>query len=333
MINHQCEPNAFVFFEGNQVRVRSLRRIPAGGEIFVSYADPRMDVLRRRYVLKTTHFIECQCKRALPSPNFPDRPESDTLLPGTRCTRELAEHGHDVLRHARLLQSQNLIDSATYGASVSFFHIAATQAKPEIIKLYNDTLGMIVTTAYPPQGKWPDHIDPLPLARMTLAGMHKTNGELVKALRYGLKGCLFAGSTRRRRGPVWVSDLHELLRILVEIGMEPDDSSDYENDVVPNRLHIRLVTSAYFQELCLAAKRAYGSDAAFTQAVLRWAAVFRNVPNQPPPSHPEFAKRFVESQLKLLDWANIPKSRAVVLSAESDDVLALAEDLKALSTG
>ncbi len=67
MMNHQCQPNAFVFFEGNQIRVRSLRTIPAGGELFVSYTDPRMDVLRRRETLKTTDFIDCQCTSHCPS--------------------------------------------------------------------------------------------------------------------------------------------------------------------------------------------------------------------------------------------------------------------------
>jgi len=65
MMNHQCNPNAHVFFEGNQVRARSLRRIHAGDEIFVSYADPRMDVLRRRDILKETQFIDCKCKSDL----------------------------------------------------------------------------------------------------------------------------------------------------------------------------------------------------------------------------------------------------------------------------
>src|SRR3569833_2430934 len=62
MMNHQCNPNAHVFFEGNQVRARSLRRIHAGDEIIVSYAAPRMDVLRRRDILKETQFIDCKCK-------------------------------------------------------------------------------------------------------------------------------------------------------------------------------------------------------------------------------------------------------------------------------
>ncbi len=62
MMNHSCSPNAVVFFEGGQVRVRSLGKIAEGGEIFVSYVDPRMDVLRRREALRKTHFIECHCK-------------------------------------------------------------------------------------------------------------------------------------------------------------------------------------------------------------------------------------------------------------------------------
>ena len=62
-INHSCDPNAFVFFEGNQLRVRSLKRIPAGGEITVCYVDPTIDVAMRQELLKRDHFFDCCCSR------------------------------------------------------------------------------------------------------------------------------------------------------------------------------------------------------------------------------------------------------------------------------
>ncbi len=181
--------------------------------------------------------------------------------------------------------------------------------------------------AYPPKGDWPDSVDPLPMARMIMAGMQKTNGALAAALRSCLKGCLLGG---HRRGPIWVSDLQELARILVDIGQQPQDSPVLEKGAVPERIHIRLVTSGYLQELCMAAMQTYGLDAAFTRAVLRWADALRRVPDQPPPDHPEFAKRFNESQVRLLEWAGMAKSKGIVLSG-GDDVLRLSAGLESLS--
>lgn len=66
IINHSCVPNAFVTFEGCQLRVRSLRPIAAGEEITVSYADPSMPVFNRQKFLRDMYFFECHCRfRAL----------------------------------------------------------------------------------------------------------------------------------------------------------------------------------------------------------------------------------------------------------------------------
>ncbi len=73
MINHSCKPNAHVFFEGQKLWVRSLQKIPAGGEITICYLDPTLDVAARRSILKRDHFFECRCKSGnrpcLPNPN------------------------------------------------------------------------------------------------------------------------------------------------------------------------------------------------------------------------------------------------------------------------
>jgi hypothetical protein len=48
LMNHSCDPNAFVFHEGSELRVRSLKPIRAGEEITQSYYDGDTDVLPRR---------------------------------------------------------------------------------------------------------------------------------------------------------------------------------------------------------------------------------------------------------------------------------------------
>jgi SET and MYND domain-containing protein len=60
-MNHACEPNALVFYEGRQLRVRALRPLRAGEEITMNYTDPKAHVLTRQPALKT-FFIDCKCE-------------------------------------------------------------------------------------------------------------------------------------------------------------------------------------------------------------------------------------------------------------------------------
>lgn len=61
LINHSCDENTHIFFEGNELRVRSVRSLKAGDEIFVCYTDARADVLQRRDDLKKFFRIDCNC--------------------------------------------------------------------------------------------------------------------------------------------------------------------------------------------------------------------------------------------------------------------------------
>lgn len=61
-INHSCDPNAFVFFEGNQMHVRSLRPLRAGEEITQTYVDMSAAVFYRQVITEKDYFFKCACK-------------------------------------------------------------------------------------------------------------------------------------------------------------------------------------------------------------------------------------------------------------------------------
>jgi hypothetical protein len=65
LMNHSCDPNAFVLFEGDMLCVRSLRQLAVGEEITQCYADVEMDVLLRQQVLKSEYFFDCFCECAV----------------------------------------------------------------------------------------------------------------------------------------------------------------------------------------------------------------------------------------------------------------------------
>lgn len=62
LMNHSCDPNTFAFFEGRQLRVRSLKPIQAGDEITVSHVDAREGFTMRHDVLWFKYFIDCKCE-------------------------------------------------------------------------------------------------------------------------------------------------------------------------------------------------------------------------------------------------------------------------------
>jgi SET domain-containing protein len=62
MINHSCDPNAFVVFEGNTLHVRAIRKLAAGEEITQYYTYVDFDVWLRRRDLKSKYFFDCFCK-------------------------------------------------------------------------------------------------------------------------------------------------------------------------------------------------------------------------------------------------------------------------------
>jgi SET and MYND domain-containing protein len=70
LMNHSCDPNAFVVFEGNVLCVRSMRKLAAGEEITQCYTDVDMDVLLRRQALKSEYFFDCCCECIAPIPRY-----------------------------------------------------------------------------------------------------------------------------------------------------------------------------------------------------------------------------------------------------------------------
>lgn len=61
-INHSCDPNAFLYVEDGHIIARSLRHIPAGEEITISYVDTMLPLESRRNLLSLEYFFHCFCK-------------------------------------------------------------------------------------------------------------------------------------------------------------------------------------------------------------------------------------------------------------------------------
>lgn len=71
VINHSCDPNAFAFFDGRRLYIRSLKTIAAGEEITISYLDPTITVCIRHEILQHEYFFDCRCAPPLTPPAHP----------------------------------------------------------------------------------------------------------------------------------------------------------------------------------------------------------------------------------------------------------------------
>ncbi|CAG8890936.1 unnamed protein product [Penicillium egyptiacum] len=63
LINHSCEYNSTVGFDGEELYVKAMRPIKKGEQIFISYIDTTTPYDIRRNELKERYFFDCQCTK------------------------------------------------------------------------------------------------------------------------------------------------------------------------------------------------------------------------------------------------------------------------------
>jgi SET and MYND domain-containing protein len=68
LLNHSCDPNAVVLFDGAAAIVRALKPIAAGDELTISYIDRATDRYERQQQLMSQYFFTCSCSRCVGPP-------------------------------------------------------------------------------------------------------------------------------------------------------------------------------------------------------------------------------------------------------------------------
>uniref|UniRef100_A0A8C9FXB7 [histone H3]-lysine(4) N-trimethyltransferase n=1 Tax=Pavo cristatus TaxID=9049 RepID=A0A8C9FXB7_PAVCR len=61
LLNHSCDPNCVIIFEGYQLLLRSVREIQIGEELTISYIESLMPTSERQKQLKRQYCFECDC--------------------------------------------------------------------------------------------------------------------------------------------------------------------------------------------------------------------------------------------------------------------------------
>ena len=153
-----------------------------------------------------------------------------------------------------------------------------------------------------PASRWPDTLDPVPLLYKRLGNMHSLRGSGVAAFQCGVKGCAF---TDWKLGPEWVYDLHDLIRLMTAIVVQPPNRTAFRDKTFLNSKEFWDVYHGLLHMLLRASEKTFGSDTAYTRAVRKWFDDTVEGTEDPLPGSPKFQERFRAAHEKLLSWAGV----------------------------
>ncbi|KAI2787533.1 hypothetical protein POX_f07902 [Penicillium oxalicum] len=89
LINHSCDYNATVGFDGEELFVKAIRPIKKDEQIFISYIDTTTPYAVRRKELSERYYFDCQCTKCAKGPDGPEDQFSHS--PKDRTALEAAE--------------------------------------------------------------------------------------------------------------------------------------------------------------------------------------------------------------------------------------------------
>ncbi|ROV99523.1 hypothetical protein VMCG_06318 [Cytospora schulzeri] len=313
LINHCCDENAHIFFEGRETRCRALKDIPAGSEITVCYPDVRQDVLQRRRTLKEHFYITCNC---------------------SKCKDEMAEHvAADVKYndHINILRgAQEKLNKLQHTYATAFNNYTARNIKA--VLEYQNKLLDIEKEVYH-GGNWPSHMEPMPTALRTLGCMFRDLNYVV-GLEFILKGTLY---NRHHSGPSWVLDLMAVVKYMIFIA-QSNDGDDFKwtgaghPEVLGGRATLRDVARGYMAIVCVDSKFTFGLDTKYVRALYKMAGDIIDRRGDPTIETDEFGQRFEESQERLMAWGKLKAGRGLELPSR-EVIVELKKDCQAVKAG
>src|SRR5271170_2282163 len=92
LLNHSCNPNAAIVFDGNFASIRSIRDIVQSEQVTISYIDNTYKRSTRREQLRIGYFFECQCVGCVP-PDNKFLPRDSFICENTKCKSLIPEPG------------------------------------------------------------------------------------------------------------------------------------------------------------------------------------------------------------------------------------------------
>lgn len=103
LLNHSCDPNCVIVFEGTCLHLRTVKEIPQGEELTISYIDVKMPSHMRQLQCQRQYCFTCDCDRCMSK----DKDE-DMLAGDEEASREMK---HSLARLEELRSENNLTEA------------------------------------------------------------------------------------------------------------------------------------------------------------------------------------------------------------------------------
>ena len=272
LVNHDCKPNAFIFFQDGFLHVHALKKIEAGAEITASYCKSVLDVYHRVTDLRMDHFFECTC---------------------TRCCDEVARNFKVGPEFSRLIRTKHL-GLIKMIQNVAWDHqFLCTQ----IIDEFKEAAELTANQTFP-DGEWPAHYEMFGLVHLHIARCDSMHGRHCMALQGGFVGVL---SAVVREGPAWCNRIF-IMAIILHRALQWMREEVSPRSMV--RLHLReddlrVVLAGWLRELAWLTHVYFGGGDKYTKAV---KACYRGFTWMvPKPGTKAFEQEFEAAQVRLLD--------------------------------
>ncbi|XP_035420640.2 histone-lysine N-methyltransferase SMYD3 isoform X4 [Cygnus atratus] len=115
LLNHSCDPNCVIVFEGYQLLLRSVREIQIGEELTISYIESLMPTSERQKQLMRQYCFECDCHLCQ------DQEKDAEKLAGEECAWKEVKDAVNEVRYPKskeeweqvLARCQSLLSSNT----------------------------------------------------------------------------------------------------------------------------------------------------------------------------------------------------------------------------
>lgn len=216
---------------------------------------------------------------------------------GDRCEKQTQSHQNFFAgRIEKITQSQQQL-----------LHITNEAVRQGSVQSFESRALAITTVAFP-NGHWPRNLAPWPSSRISFASIHLAHGQRLEALKYALNGQLLLDY---RSGPKWVHHLYDLVQHFSGLLMEQTTCRDTG---FPTEPQVRDVMYSYLHELKISARKTFGEETGYAQAIASWYNDCVKEGSAPELITRDFIRQFEEAQGKLLIWAGVELERAIALT-------------------
>lgn len=104
LINHSCDYNSVVGFDGDQLFVKAIRPIQKDEQIFITYVDTTNPYQLRRAELRERYYFDCRCSKCEQGPEGPaDKFPNTSSHPDPSVLETVGKRAQDVLESASAL--------------------------------------------------------------------------------------------------------------------------------------------------------------------------------------------------------------------------------------